>query len=191
MTIFNGLGTGGIIVIVLVVIIIIIVAWYIAVLNNMRKMNIKIDEADSNIDVALTKRYDLLTKLFQATKGYMNHEKETLEKVVAMRQPKGNADIHDKEAFANEVGRGLQAINVVVEQYPDLKASQNIIELQRATTDVEENLQASRRVYNSNVSVYNQYIVVFPNSIVAGSKYGKREFFEIEDFKRQDVSFDF
>ena len=143
MTIFNGLGTGGIIVIVLVVIIIIIVAWYIAVLNNIRKMNIKIDEADSNIDVALTKRYDLLTKLFQATKGYMNHEKETLEKVVAMRQPKGNADIHDKEAFANEVGRGLQAINVVVEQYPDLKASQNIIELQRATTDVEENLQAS------------------------------------------------
>lgn len=191
MTVFNGLGTGGIIAIVIVALVLLVVFWYVGVLNKIRRMNVKIDEANSNIDVSLAKRYDLLTKLFQATKGYMKHEAETLEKVVAMRQPRGDVSIHDKEEFANEIGRGLQAINVVVEQYPELKASQTVVELQRATTDVEENLQASRRVYNSNVSVYNQFISVFPNSIVAGSKYGKREFFQIEEVKRQDVKFDF
>ena len=109
-----------------------------------------------------------------------------------MRQPPHGASIQEKQEFANEVSRGLQALNIVVEQYPDLKASQNVAKLQDATVEVEENLQASRRVYNSNVSYYNQKVVVFPSNIIANwKKFEKRDFFEADAVKKEDVKFDF
>lgn len=174
------------------VVAVIIIFWVISTTNQFRVMQVKIDESESSIDVALTKRFDLLTKMFAATKGYMKHEKDTLTEVVAMRQPGHGASMKEKQEFANQMTRGLEAINVVVEQYPDLKASANVAKLQDSTTEVEENLQASRRVYNSNVSVYNQKLVVFPSSVIANwKKFTKREFFEAEEAKRQDVKFDF
>jgi LemA protein len=180
------------ILIIIGVVVFIVAIWYISTLNSFRTMLVKIDESESGIDVALTQRFDMLSKMFQAVKGYMKHESETLEKVVKLRQPQHQAGIKDKEAFANEVSRGLSAINVVVEQYPDLKASENISKLQDATFEIEENLQASRRVYNSNVSMFNQKVVVFPSSIVANmNKILKREFFEADPMKREDVKFDF
>jgi len=170
----------------------IIIGWIITTINSFRVMLVKIDESESSIDVALTKRFDLLSKMFSAVKGYMKHEQETLTKVVQMRQPAHGAPMAEKQEFANEVTRGLQAINVVVEQYPDLKASQNMGKLQDATLEVEENLQAARRVYNSNVSYYNQKVVVFPSSIIANwKKFEKKAFFEAEAMKREDVKFDF
>jgi len=179
-------------VIIVVVLVVIVLGWFISTVNAFRRMQVKIDESESSIDVALTKRYDLLTKMFAATKGYMKHEKETLTEVVAMRQPGHGASIQEKQEFANQVSRGLEAINVVVEQYPDLKASANVLKLQDTTAEVEENLQAARRVYNSNVSVYNQKVVVFPSSLVANWKhFTKRDFFEADEVKRQDVKFDF
>lgn len=175
-----------------VVVILIIVGWVIITVNSFRTMLVKIDESESSIDVALTKRFDLLSKMFSAAKGYMKHEQETLTKVVAMRQPGHGASIQEKQEFANEVTRGLQSLNVVVEQYPDLKASQNVLKLQDASLEVEENLQASRRVYNSNVSYYNQKVVVFPSNMIANwKKFEKRSFFEAEVVKREDVKFDF
>ena len=181
-----------IVLIVLGAIALLIIFWIIGEINSFRRMLVKIDESESSIDVALTKRFDLLSKMFQAAKGYMKHEAETLQKVVTMRQPAHGAPIEDKQAFANELTRGLQAINVVVEQYPDLKASQNVSKLQDATLEVEENLQASRRVYNSNVSYYNQKVVVFPSNMIAKWKnFEKRAFFEAEALKREDVKFDF
>ena len=180
------------VVIIAVVLALFILIWIISTMNAFRRMLVKIDESESSIDVALTKRFDLLSKMFSAAKGYMKHEQETLTKVVKMRQPGHSADIHDKQEFANEVSRGLQAINVVVEQYPDLKASQNILKLQDASSEVEENLQAARRVYNANVSYYNQKVVVFPSNIIAKWKqFTKRDFFEAEPLKREDVKFDF
>ncbi|MFA6800913.1 MAG: LemA family protein [Acholeplasmataceae bacterium] len=179
-------------VIIVLVLVFIIVSWMISTINAFRRMQVKIDESESSIDVALTKRYDLLSKMFAATKGYMKHEKETLTQVVAMRQPGHSASIQDKQEFANQMTRGLEAINVVVEQYPDLKASTNVAKLQDSTSEVEENLQAARRVYNSNVSVYNQKVVVFPSNVIANwKKFTKRDFFESEELKRQDVKFDF
>lgn len=176
----------------LLLIIIAIASWYISTINMFNRTLVKIDESESSIDIALTKRYDVLTKLVSATKGYTKHESETLAKVVSMRQPARNASIHEKQEFANELTRGLEAINVVVEQYPDLKASANFLSLQNATIEVEENLQAARRVYNSNVSFYNQRIVAFPASIIANSKgFTKRDFFEAEQIKRNDVEFNF
>jgi LemA protein len=171
---------------------VVVLGWVISTINSFRRMLVKIDESESSIDVALTKRFDLLSKMFSAVKGYMKHEQETLTKVVSMRQPGHGAPMAEKQEFANEVTRGLQAINVVVEQYPDLKASQNVGKLQDASVEVEENLQAARRVYNSNVSYYNQKVVVFPSNIIANwTKFEKRAFFEAEAIKREDVKFDF
>ena len=173
-------------------VVVIVIGWVISTINSFNRMLVKIDESESSIDVALTKRFDLLSKMFSAAKGYMKHEQETLTKVVQMRQPGHGAPITEKQEFANELTRGLQAINVVVEQYPDLKASQNVLKLQDASLEVEENLQAARRVYNSNVSIYNQKVVVFPSSVIANwKKFEKRSFFEAEELKRQDVKFDF
>ncbi|PKK93553.1 MAG: LemA family protein [Tenericutes bacterium HGW-Tenericutes-6] len=184
--------TGQIILIVVAILLVIVIGWIISTINSFRTMLVKIDESESSIDVALTKRFDMLTKMFQATKGYMKHEQETLQKVIAMRQPAHGAPIQEKQAFANEISRGLQAISVVVEQYPDLKASTNVNKLMDATLEVEENLQASRRVYNSNVSYYNQKVVVFPSNVIANwKKFTKRAFFEAEAVKREDVKFDF
>lgn len=173
-------------------IILVIVLWAIGVSNTIKRMRIKVEESESGIDVALTQRFDMLNKMFQVAKGYMKHEKETLEKVVQMRQPSKSSSIEEKQHFSDEIEKGLQAINVVVEQYPDLKASETMSNLQNATVRVEENLQAARRIYNSNVAQYNRYIVVFPNSIIANRANAKRlEYFEAEDIKRQDVKFDF
>ncbi len=181
-----------IVLIVIGLLVIIFFSWYISTVNTFQRKIVKIDESESSIDIALTKRYDLLTKMVAATKGYTKHESETLTKVVEMRQPARTAPIAEKQEFANQLTAGLSQLNVVVEQYPDLKASKNFLSLQNATVEVEENLQAARRVYNSNVSIYNQKVVVFPSSLVAGwKKFTKREFFEAESFKRNDVEFNF
>ncbi len=182
---YIALGVVGFLLLVFVI-------WYFTELNSFNTMIVKIDESESSIDIALTKRYDLLTKMVSATKGYAKHEQETLAKVIAMRQPAHNAPMAEKQEFANQLSAGMSALNVVVEQYPDLKASNNFAKLQDATMEVEENLQAARRVYNSNVSIYNQKVVVFPSSIIANwKKFTKKDFFEAEAAKRQDVEFNF
>lgn len=177
---------------VVLLLIIIVVGWMISTTNTFRRKLVKIDESESSIDVALTKRFDLLTKLVGAVKGATKHERETLTEVVAMRQPSRGASIQEKQEFAEKVTRGLNEISVVVEQYPQLRANENFLNLQNATSEVEENLQAARRVYNANVSIYNQKVVTFPSSLIAGWKnFTKREFFEAEASKREDVKFDF
>lgn len=177
---------------VIVLIGLVILFWAIGTINAFRRMLVKIDESESSIDVSLTKRFDLLTKMFSAVKGMMKFEQETLLKVVEMRQPAHTASIQEKQEFANEVAKGLHTLNVAVEQYPTIKSSENVLKLQDAMVEVEENLQASRRIYNSNVSIYNQRVVVFPSNVIANWKqFEKRDFFETEDIKKQDVQFDF
>ena len=185
------MNSGAIAAIVVVAVIVIILAWYIGVLNKIRTMLVKVDESESGIDVALTKRFDLLTKMVSTVKGYAKHESETLTKVIGMRQPAKGASVTEKADFANKLNAASREINVVVERYPDLKANQNFLGLQSSISEVEEQLQAARRVYNANVSSYNQFIVVFPNSIVAGGKYTKRDFFEADEAKKADVDIQF
>lgn len=178
---------GGIVLIFLVIMI-----WFISTSNSFKKMAVKIEESESSIDVALTKRYHLLTKMVSATKGYAKHEVDTLSKVVNLRQPEKSASISDKQNFANGLSETIAKLNVLVEQYPDLKASTNFSKLQDASVEVEENLQSARRVYNSNVSIYNQKVVVFPSSIVAEmKKFMKKDFFEVENYKKEDIDFNF
>jgi len=188
-----SLGTGAIIAIVIVALVLIVVFWFIGVMNQLRQLELKVQEAESGIDVALTKRFDMLTKMLQTTKGYAKHESETLEKVVKWRAgiPK-EATLKDKEEFFNQLNQVAQGINVVVEKYPDLKANTVFMELQTAVANTEEHLQAARRLYNANVTRINTIIVTFPQSIVAKQIHmDKKPYFEAEEAKREDVKFEF
>ena len=174
----------------LIPLVVIPVLWYIGVMNGFRSMEVKIEEASSGIDVALTKRFDSLSKMWDLAKKYMAHEKDTLEKIVKLRQ-NGTNTLSEKQELNNELNKLQAGINVVVEQYPDLKSNENVKVLQSAVLDVEEHLQAARRLFNANVSSYNQKVVVFPQSLVASMiNASKMEFFEIEETKRNDVKFD-
>ncbi len=192
------LSTGVIIAIVVVAVVLIaviaIVAWYIVTMNWFRQTKVKVEEANSGIDVALTKRYDLLTKALASVKGYAKHEAETLSKVIGMRTGNINElSLDEKSKLNAELSEVQRGINVVVEQYPQLKADTQFTLLQNQTADCEEQLQAARRVYNSNVSIFNQKRVTFPDSIVA-KRIGftqDLEFFKADEEKRQDVKFEF
>lgn len=167
--------------------------WYIATMNSLRQLEVKVEEAESGIDVALTKRFDVLTKLVNAVKGYAKHEAETLENVTKWRAglPK-ELTLEQKQEFMTKMNGIQSGINVAVEAYPDLKANQSFLNLQQNITDVEEHLQAARRLFNANVSTINSRIVTFPTSIVAGMiGMSKKEFFEAESAKREDVEISF
>lgn len=171
------------------VIALIIIIWYISVSNAFNRDIIKIDEADSGIDVALTKRYDVLTKMIAICKGYAKHEKETITDTIKYRK---GMSMEERAEANNKMTETFGKINVLAEAYPELKASENFKTLQQSVADVEEHLQAARRLYNSNISSYNQRVVTFPSSIVASTKgLAKREFFEAEDAKKEDVKIEF
>ena len=175
-------------VIVLIIIAVVVIS-IIVMSNNLNKALVKIDEASSGIDVALTKRYDVLTKMIETVKGYAKHEKEVLFDVVKIRK---GMTIEEKNEANKQMDETLSKINVLAESYPDLKASEIFKTLQDSITDVEEHLQAARRLYNANISSYNQMIVTFPISIIAGTKgLSKREFFVAEEHKKQDVEIKF
>lgn len=173
------------IVIAVIIVVLIIVISIISISNNINKAIVKIDEASSGIDVALTKRYDVLTKMIDVVKSYAKHEKDTLFEVIKLRK---NMSIEEKNAENKKMDENFSKINIVAENYPELKSSENYKTLQQSIVEVEEHLQAARRLYNSNVSIYNQMIVSFPISIIAKSKgMVKKDFFEADETKKEDV----
>ena len=194
---FLGLPTPALIGIfagiIVLVIVLAIVSWYVRTMNKLRRLEVKVEEATSGIDVALTKRFDLLTKMLDTTKGYAKHEAETLEKVIKWRNGiPTDATMEQKSEFASSLTKAANGLSVVVENYPDLKANDMFGKLQAAITDSEEQLQASRRIYNSNVTIINTAIVTWPTSIVARKiNLQKKEFFEAEEAKRVDVKMEF
>lgn len=176
------------ILIVVGIIVLIIVGWYISTSNKLNRAVVKIDESLSGIDVALTKRYDVLTKMMDVVKAYAKHEKETLFEVINLRK---DMTIQEKNEANKAMDENMKKINVVAESYPELKSSENYKTLQQSIADVEEHLQAARRLYNSNVSLYNQLLVTFPTSSIAKNKgMTKKDFFEAETIKKEDVKID-
>ena len=169
-------------------ILIFVISW-IAMSNGIKVASIKCDEALSGIDVALTKRYDVLTKMVDVVKGYQRHERETLTEIVQLRSGMSMAD---RQAVNGRMDLLSGQIRLLAENYPELRSSQNFVELQRTIADVEEHLQASRRLYNANVTAYNTKLVTFPSSMVASSIGAvRREFFVADETRRQDVRISF
>ncbi len=178
---------------VIVLLIFCVVVWFISTRNRFIRLEQDVENSLSRIDVYLTKRFDLLTKQLGAVKGYMKHEKDTLVEVIAMRNqaPGKAASIKEKAEFNEELNRVASQINVVMEQYPTLKADVAFKELQGNISEVEENLQAARSNYNANVSNFNKSILQFPASIVAGARFTKKDYFEAEESKKKDVEIKF
>ena len=173
------------IIIPIAVLILIIIIWYISTSNKLNRSVVKIDEALSGIDVALTKRYDVLTKMIDVVKSYTKHEKDTLFEIIKLRK---DMSIKERNDANHAMDENLKKINVLAESYPELKSSENYKTLQQSIADVEEHLQAARRLYNSNVSLYNQLLVSFPTSSIAKNKgMTKKEFFEADEAKKEDV----
>lgn len=166
-----------------------ILIWYIVTMNNLRTAEVKIDEALSGIDVALAKRYDVLIKLLDISKSYASYERATILETIRLRS---GMSMEERNQITKEMDGANHFINMVAENYPQLKSSDNFRQLQMAVMDVEEHLQAARRLYNSNISYLNQRIISFPSSIVA-SNLGlqQRAFFVADEFKRQDVNMQF
>lgn len=172
-----------------IALIFIIFIWYISTMNSLRRAEVKIDEALSAIDVALVKRYDVLTKMLDICKNYIKYEKETILETIKLRS---GMSMEDRKSVNKDLDQANNFINAVAENYPELKSSENFRQLQVSVMEVEEHLQAARRLYNSNVSYLNQRIVSFPSSIVASSlSLRSRLFFEAEDSKKQDVDMGF
>ena len=183
--ILNGLDPISLVLIIVVCIAFIILFWAIGTSNGIKRLDLKCREALSDIDVALVKRHDTLTKLIDVVKGYAKHEKETLADIVSLRNGMSMAE---RNAAAGNMTDMLNRINILAEQYPELKSSENYKQLQSAVVDTEEHLQAARRLYNSNVNAYNTKIVVFPSSIIANMAGAQQKsFFEAEESKRSDV----
>lgn len=174
--------------IVVIAAVVILAGYFISISNRLNRAKVKIDEAGSDIDVSLTKRYDVLTKMVDVVKSYAKYEKETHFQTIQLRK---GMSMQEKNEANRIMGESFERIHALAENYPELKASTNYNTLQKAIADVEEHLQASRRLYNSNVSRYNQLLVTFPTSVIAGMKgMTKEEFFSAEETKRQDVKLD-
>jgi LemA protein len=156
---------------------------YILVRNGIIGSRNRVDEAWSGIDVQLKRRHDLVPNLVESVKGYATHEQQTFEKVTQARAAAMQASGPEEAGKAeSQLTAALGGLRVVAEQYPQLRATENFQQLQRNLSELEDEIQASRRIYNSNVQAFNTKIQVFPNSMIANSRgFTPKEFFEIED----------
>jgi LemA protein len=178
---------------ILIIVLVIVALWAMITYNGLITLKNRVDEAWSDIDVQLKRRYDLIPNLINTVKGYAAHEKDVFEKVTQARTMAMNAGTTEEKAGAeNMLSGALKSLFAVSEAYPDLKANQNFLELQRELTDTEDKIQASRRFYNGNVRDYNIKIEVFPTNIFAGMmNFAKREFFEAVESEKEVVKVEF
>jgi LemA protein len=166
---------------IILVVIGVIIFWLIGTYNGLVTLKNRAKEAWADIDVQLKRRYDLIPNLVETVKGYAAHEKETFEKVTEARtRAMGAQTLKEKGEAENYLSETLKSLFAVSERYPDLKASQNFLELQRDLRDTEDKVQAARRFYNANVRDLNIKIESFPTNFIA-SLFGfpEMEFFEI------------
>lgn len=160
-----------------------VILWVIFTYNRFVALGNRTEEAWSDIDVQLKRRYDLIPNLVETVKGYAGHEKETLAKVTEMRTRAMNAGTVEEHAAAENMLTGaLKSLFAVAENYPDLKANTNFAELQRELSDTENKIQAARRFYNSVVQELQNALEQFPSNII-GSSFGfkSRDFFALAE----------
>lgn len=190
---------------ILLILLIAATVFVIGLYNNLIKLRVRTDEAWADIDVQLKRRYDLVPNLVETVKGYAKHEKEALAAVIEARSKATSMNIDvskvtpEQMAQFNQAQSGLSGalgkLFAVAEAYPDLKANENFLELQRELTDTENKIQAARRFYNMNVRDFNIAVLSFPANVIAGMfGFSNREFFELaEDSVEKEpvkVSFD-
>src|SRR3954466_8514648 len=172
-----------VIVIIVVALLLLIGLTYVLVRNGIISLRNRTEEAWSGIDVQLKRRHDLIPNLVESVKGYASHESSTFEKVTQARAAAMQASGPEEAGKAEtQLTQALGGLRVVAEQYPELRATENFQQLQRQLSELEDEIQASRRIYNSNVQQYNTRIQQWPASIIANQGgFTAKEFFEISD----------
>lgn len=181
---------------IIAIIIALIIVWAIAVFNRLIRLRNRTREAWADIDVQLKRRYDLIPNLVETVKGYAKHEKELFEKVTEARtRAMGATSTAEKAQAENALSQTLKTLFAVAENYPQLKANENFLELQRELTDTENKVQAARRFYNGNVRDFNIAQETFPANMIAKAlSFKKAEFFELgegEEAAREPVKVKF
>ena len=180
--------------IVIIAIIAILVIAVIAIYNGLVTARIKVDNAWSQIDVQLQRRFDLIPNFVETVKGYMTHESETFEKIAELRSSWANAgSVSEKAKLDDELSNTLKTIMAISEGYPELKANQNFSELSEELRNTENKISFARQFYNDSVTIYNTKLEVFPSNIIAGMFHFKaRDLFNTEsDEARKNVKVDF
>lgn len=164
-------------------IVVLFLAWLWMAYNGLIRLKNQTDEAWSDIDVQLKRRYDLIPNLVETVKGYATHEREAFENVTKARSTAMGASTPEAKGQAENMLTGaLKSVFALAEAYPDLKANQNFAKLQDELSDTENKIQASRRFYNGNVRDFNIRVESFPtNAFAKQLGFSKREFFEVEN----------
>lgn len=171
---------------IILIIIAVIILWIIAIFNGLVRLKNRTDEAWSDIDVQLKRRHDLIPNLIEAVKGYAAHEKGLFEEVTEARTKAMSAQgIEEKGKAENALSGTLKSLFAVAENYPQLKANENFLQLQTELSDTENKIQAARRFYNGNVRDLNIKIETFPSRIIAGMLgFKKHEFFAVDESEK-------
>lgn len=175
---------------IVVILIIIVISMY----NNLVTSRIKVDNAWSQIDVQLQRRFDLIPNFVETVKGYASHESETFEKITQLRTSWANAGtVSEKAELDNQLSSALKTIMAVSENYPDLKANQNFSELSEELRNTENKISFSRQFYNDTVTMYNQKLQIFPSNIIANMfNFTSRDLFKTDNEEaRKNVKVDF
>ena len=150
------------------IVILLIVIWIIAIYNGLVSSRQKVDNAWSQIDVQLQRRFDLIPNFVETVKGYMNHESETFEKIASLRTSWANtSSVGEKAKLDGELSGALKTIMAVSENYPELKANENFLALSEELRNTENKISFSRQFYNDSVTMYNTKLEVFPSNIIA------------------------
>lgn len=165
---------------IIALIIFIVLIWWVKTSNRFNRYKVVIDESKKNVDIALAKRYDTICEMIKVAKSYAKHESSTFSDVIKLRQ---NANIKEFNSAIQNQNKEISKIFALAEAYPDLKSSQEFINLQDEISDENEQLAAAKRIVNNNISIINQEIVSFPKSVVAKSKGLK----EMEFLKEQNI----
>ncbi len=180
---------------IILAVIVVVAVWVIGMYNGFVRLVKRTEEAWADIDVQLKRRYDLIPNLVNTVKGYASHESATFEKVTEARTKAMQAGSISEHAEAENMLAGtLKSLFAVAESYPELKANENFLELQRELSDTENKIQAARRFYNTNVRDLNTKVDMFPSNLIAQMfSFGARDFFELEEGSEQrepvEVSF--
>jgi len=169
--------------------VVLLVFWVIGLYNTLVQLRKRCDNGWAQIDVQLKRRYDLIPNLVETAKGYLKHEREVLENVTKARQQAINASgVKDQAQAENFLSQTLRSLFAVVENYPDLKANQNMLAVQEELVSTENKISFARQHYNDTVMRYNTRTEVFPSSIVANMfGFSEREFFELEDAAQREA----
>lgn len=173
----------------LVIAAVVIGLYIVAVYNGLVSLKTRSEEAWSDIDVQLKRRYDLIPNLVNTVKGYAKHEKEIFEKVTQARAAAMSAKGMKEQSVAEgDLAKALKSVIAVAENYPDLKASQNFLSLQEELADTENKIEAARRFYNANVRDFNIKIKTFPSNLIANSfKFETKDLFEAQGAQKEAI----